>query len=33
MAEVWPTLARKKDKGQRLTYTDTGEPKGCLHTH
>jgi hypothetical protein len=32
MAEVWPTLARKKDKGQRLTYTDTGEPKGCLHT-
>lgn len=32
MADVWPTLARKKDKGQRLTYTDAGEPKGCLHT-
>lgn len=31
-AVTWLPGARKTPHGAALTYTDTGEPKGCLHT-
>jgi hypothetical protein len=32
VAETWLPSLSKHDKGQRMTYTDYGEPKGVLHT-
>lgn len=32
MADQWIKLASKNDKGQRMTYKSTGNPKGVLHT-
>lgn len=30
--ETWLKDLAKLDRGQRMTRTDTGEPKGCLHS-